>query len=167
MRPSVGVGSNQSIAMSLPSLLIIADRGCVKAFQVENTPSHGPMPRLAETVQVSAVPDRYREEYSDRMGSFPNGGTNGQGNSIAERHGVGEEHETRALREIAAQIDRLLSQYSPESWGLAAPSEIAGAVLEKLRPDERTNLKTIVKRDLINVDAKALIGQFSDAQALH
>lgn len=167
MRPSRAAGSNLFRIMIIPSLLIVADRGCVKAFQVENTPTRGPMPRLAETFQVSAVPDRYREEYTDRIGSFPNSGTNRQGNSVAEHHSVGEEHETRACREIARQIDRLLSQYHPATWGLAAPSEIAGAVLEKLTPNGRSSLKTVVKHDLINVDAKALIGQFHEALALH
>ena len=153
--------------MSIPSFLVIADRGCVKAFEVENTPTHGPMPRLTATFQISAEPDRYREEYSDRLGSFPNGGTQGKGNSVAERHSVGEELQARALREVAKHIDQLLSRHHPTSWGFAAPAEIARAVLKKLQPDTRARLKRVVKHDLINVDAKALIGQFSDAQTLH
>src|SRR5215213_3974895 len=153
--------------MSIPSFLVVADRGCVKAFEVENTPNRGPMPRLAATFQVSAEPDRYRDEYSDRMGSFPNGGTNGKGNSVAERHSVGEELQARAVREVAKHIDQLLSLHHPASWGLAAPSEIANAVVDKLTGDRRANLKTVVKHDLINVDAKALIAQFQDAMTLH
>jgi hypothetical protein len=153
--------------MSIPSLLVIADRGCVKAFQVEDTPTHGPMPRLRETFQVSSLPDRMRDEYSDRMGAFPNGGTNGQGNSIAERHSVGEELQARACREVARHIEMLLSQYQPASWGFAAPAGIAGAVLDELNPDGRSKLKSLVKHDLINVDAKAIISQFTQAEALH
>jgi hypothetical protein len=153
--------------MSIPSFLVVADRGCVKAFEVERTPTRGPMPRLTATFQVSAEPDRYREEYSDRMGSFPNGATNGKGNSVAERQSVGEELQSRALRNVAQHIDQLISQHHPQSWGFAAPSEIAGAVLERLKSDSRGKLKTVVKHDLINVDAKALIHQFTEADPVH
>ena len=153
--------------MSIPSFLIIADRGCVKAFHVEETPTRGPMPRLTATFQISGEPDRYRDEYSDRMGAFPNGGTNGQGNSIAERHGVGEELQRRALGEVAKHIDQLLSQHHPADWGFAAPSEVANAVVDKIHPDGRAKLKTVVKHDLINADARALIEQFTEAGALH
>ncbi len=152
--------------MSIPSFLVVADRGCVKAFEVENTPSRGPMPRLTETFQIFSTPDRFRDEYSDRMGAFPNGGTNGKGNSVAERLSVGEEHQTRACREVARHIEKLLGQYHPTSWGLAAPSEIASAVLDKLTAEGRAKLKTVVKHDLVNSDVKALISQFTEAQAL-
>jgi hypothetical protein len=125
------------------------------------------MPRLAATFQISGEPDRYRDEYSDRMGGFPNGGTNGNGNSVAERHGVGEELQRRALGEVAKHIDQLLDQHHPDGWGLAAPSEIASAVVEKIRPDCKASLRSVVKHDLINADAKALIHQFTEASALH
>jgi hypothetical protein len=147
--------------MSTPSFIIVADRGSLKAFAIENTPNRGPMPRLAEAYQVSAKPGRFSDEYADQAGAFPNGGTNGQGNSTAERLSVENELSQRAYREVARHIEELISHHSPKTWGFAAPSEINRAILEDLKPDTKSNLKKIVNRDLIHASADELLTQFN------
>jgi hypothetical protein len=146
--------------MSTPSFIIVADRGSLKAFAIEDTPTRGPMPRLAQAFQVSAKPGRMSDQYTDQAGAFPNGGSKGQGNSIAERLSIDEELSRRAYREVARHIEDLISQHSPKTWGFAAPSEINRAILEDLKPDTKSNLKKVVNRDLIHASADELLTQF-------
>jgi hypothetical protein len=147
--------------MSTPSLIIVADRGSLKAFSIENTPTRGPMPRLTEAFQVSARPRRYADEYSDEAGAFPNGGTNGHGNSMAERLSVENERDERVFREVARHIEEVISHHAPATWGFAAPAEISKAILNDLQPATKSNLKKIVPRDLIHAGADELLGQFA------
>lgn len=146
--------------MSTPSFIIVADRGSLKAFSIEETPNRGPMPRLADAFQVSAKPTRFAEQFEDQAGAFPKGGTNGQGNSTAERLTLENELEQRAYREVAQHIEDLISQHSPQTWGFAAPSEINRAILDDLRSETKSNLKKIVNRDLIHASTDELLTQF-------
>lgn len=149
-----------------PPFLIVADRGSVRAFSVEDTPAHGQMPRLLESFDISAAPEKYQDRFSDQAGAFPNGGSNGQGNSIAERMTLDAEWEMRAFREIARRIGDLLERHQPTRWGFAAPSEINGAILDQLPAGGKDRLTRNVKRDLLKVDAKSLLQQFADADPI-
>jgi len=152
--------------MKTPPFLVVADRGSVKAFAVEDTLAHGSMPRLVESFDVSAAPERYLERFSDRAGSFPNGGSNGHGNSIAERMSLDAEWEVRAFREVGHRICDLLERYRPERWGFAAPSEINSAILDQLPDEKKHHLTRVVKHDLLKVDARQLIQQFEAVNPL-
>jgi hypothetical protein len=152
--------------MTIPPFLIVADRGAVKAFAVEETPRQTRMPRLVATLQVSAAPDKYRNQFTDQAGGFPNGGSAGQGNSIAERLSLRDELEIRAVREVARHIEQLLAQHQPVRWGLAALPEICNTILDLLPAARRDSLMRIVKRDLNTVQAHELIEQFADAEPI-
>ncbi|HEV7869357.1 MAG TPA: host attachment protein [Chthoniobacteraceae bacterium] len=145
------------------SLIIIADRGSLKAFAVEETAAHGRAPRLLETHQIADAHGRFQDKYSDGAGAFPNGGSNGQGNSIAERQGLMEETDHRILRELAGHITLLLKEHQPERWAFAAPSQINGAILDELTPEQRRNLSHNLKRDLVRTDAHDLLSRFEAA----
>lgn len=152
--------------MRIPPFIIVADRGSMKSFRVEQTPAHGLMPRLVEAFQVSAAPERYGDRFSDQAGGFPNGGTAGHGNSIAERTKLAAELDTRACREVAEHMQILLLENHPESWGFAAPSEITKAVLDHVQPGFMRTLHSVVRHDLVKVGPGELIEQFSHAEAV-
>lgn len=149
--------------MKIPSFLVIADRGQLKAFEVENNPTHGPAPRLVSALDFNEPRERYAEKFTDQAGAFPDGATNGQGNSIAERTKLAAEGEMRAFRTIAGEITELLKQHRPARWAFAAPSEINGAILDGLAPELKASLALNLPRDLVNTDPGELLGHFERA----
>lgn len=151
--------------MSKPSFLIIADRGGLKAFAVEQTPTRGRTLRLVNSLELVDAHGRFRDKFSDQAGSFPNTATAGHGNSIAERGELQTEMETRILRQIASRISILLREHQPAAWGFAAPSEINGAIIDGLDRDLHERLRWNLKRDLINTDASELLSRFEAAEA--
>jgi hypothetical protein len=164
---SRGIADETESAMNIPSFIIVADRGSVKSFWIEQTPTRGLMPRLLEAFQVSSAPERYQDRFSDQAGAFPNSGSAGQGNSTAERMTLAAELDTRTCREVAEHMEKVLRQHQPETWGFAAPSGIARAVLDHVQPGLKKTLRSSVHRDLVKVGAHELIEQFAEAQPVH
>lgn len=142
------------------SLLIVTDRGSFKAYALEPTVVRGTMPRLLQTFQIADAHGRYQDKVTDQAGAFPNSGTGGQGNSIAEKMSLEAENETRVFRIIADQITSLLHQHRPEHWSFAAPSEINRAILENLEPGLRVHLEKNVPQDLIKTSPSELLAHF-------
>lgn len=151
--------------MSRPSFLIIADRGGLKAFAVEQTPNRGRTLRLVNSLQLIDAHGRFRDKFTDQAGSFPNGASDGQGSSIAERQELAAEMETRIFRQLASRMTTLLREHQPAAWGFAAPSEINGAIIDGLDRDLHDRLCWNLKRDLINTDPSELWSRFEAAEA--
>jgi hypothetical protein len=96
------------------------------------------------------------------MGSFPNGGTFGQGNSPGERMALVDELSTRTVRNIAGRMTEILEKHSPESWGFAAPSSINGTILEELPQKWRDRLSHNLPLDLTKIPAHELLEHFAE-----
>jgi hypothetical protein len=152
--------------MTIPPFIIVADRGSVKSFSIEQTPSRGAAPRLVDAFHVSSAPERYEDRFSDQAGGFPNGGSGGQGNSTAERTTLDAELDARACREVADHLQIELLENHPKAWGFAAPAEIASAVLDHVQPGFMKTLRCVVHRDLVKVGAQELMQQFAAAKPL-
>jgi hypothetical protein len=139
--------------------LIVADRGCLKLFRLEETPSFGRKVHLLETVRIDAAHGRYRDKFSDQAGAFPTGGTAGQGNSIGERMSMETEEETRIFRHLAVQMSAWLAEHHG-AWGFAAPPEINAAILKEIDPHLRERLTSNLPSDLIHVEGPRLLQHF-------
>ncbi|HEY5894059.1 MAG TPA: host attachment protein [Chthoniobacterales bacterium] len=163
--PKGAIGSkNRDIAAAIPlmtaSFLIVADRGCLKAFSIERTPTRGRVPRLVETFQVPEARERYQDKVTDQAGAFPTGGP-GQGTATGERLSFDAEVSLRAFRLLADRITSLLRRHQPERWSFAAPSEINGAILDEVVPELRTRIDRNVPRDLVKTPTAELLPYFA------
>ncbi|HEY5752163.1 MAG TPA: host attachment protein [Chthoniobacterales bacterium] len=143
------------------SFLIVADRGCLKAFAIERTPNRGRVPRLIETFQVPEGRGRYQDKVTDQAGAFPTGGPAGQGTATGERLNFDAENSLRAFRLLAERITNLLRHHQPERWSFAAPSEINGAILNEVMPELRTRIDRNVPRDLVKTPTSELLPYFA------
>ena len=152
--------ASEAFAMATSTLLIVADRGNFKAFEVRLTLNRGSALHLLEAFAIPEAHGRFKDKYTDDAGSFPNTGTLGQGNSTAERQKLLAETETRIFRNLAGRISELLRQHHPERWHFAAPSEINGAILDGLEPGLRAHLGQNVKSDLIHTPTADLLEHF-------
>jgi hypothetical protein len=152
---------NRIIMSKIPPFVIVADRGRLRSYQVDRE-NRNATPRLVESIDFVEGRAQLRELVTDKMGAFPNGGTNGQGNSPTERMPLVEEISARTLRNVAGRITEILEKHAPESWGFAAPTQFNNAILEEIPEQWRQNLKTNLPLDLTRVPAAELVGHFED-----
>lgn len=150
------------MTMAAVPLIIVADRGSLKAFLVEETPARGSAPRLVESFHIAEAHQRYADTYSDQAGASPRGGIAGQGNAIGERLRLETEIQHRIYRQLAHQIASLIRQHQAERWAFAAPSEINSAILAQLPAELSARLDGNLKSDLTKISPSELPNLFAE-----
>jgi Protein required for attachment to host cells len=149
--------------MTPSSLVIVTDRGSLKAYRVNDTPTRGPSLQLVQAFNITDAHGRFIDKVSDLAGRFPV--TEGAGPhrgpaSIAERTQLATEMDRRIQKELADQIARIVSQNGKDGWSLAAPSEIHTAIVDLLPAGVRERIVEHVKSDLVKVESARLISYF-------
>src|SRR6266571_5259100 len=122
------------------SFVIVVDRGSLKAYRVDETPTRGPSLQLVQAFDLTDAHGKLIDKVSDVAGRFPV--TNGAGAhrgaaSIAERTQLEAETDRRIQKELADQIVKIVSLNGKEGWSFAAPAEIHSAIVDLLPPAVR------------------------------
>ena len=144
------------------SLVIAADRGTLKAYQVNETPTRGPSLKLIQAFDVTAAHGRLIDKVSDQAGRFPvsDGAGSHHGASISEATQLESETDRRINKELAEQIAKIVNGSGKEGWAFAAPSEIHGAIVDLLPDRVRNRIVEHVKSDLVKVEPAKLPNHF-------
>jgi hypothetical protein len=149
--------------MTPSSLVIVTDRGSLKAYRVNETPTRGPSLQLVQAFNITDAHGRMVDKVSDLAGRFPvtngAGGHHGAG-SIAERTQLATETDRRIQKELADQITKIVSSNGKEGWAFAAPAEIHAAIVDLLPATVRDQIVEHVKSDLVKVEPAKLISRF-------
>ena len=148
-----------SLMKTLPSLLIVTDRGHFIAYRVKNNGSLD----VLDSFEIHEGTHKLSEIVTDKAGAFPVSGSNGTSTASAERLPLLAELEMRTFRTIAKRITDLHSRYHPETWGFAAPGEINGAILDGLKPDLKTSLIVNLRLDLTGMPVNKVVNHFEAA----
>jgi hypothetical protein len=149
--------------MTPSSLVIVTDRGSLKAYRVTETPTRGPSLQLVQAFDITDAHGRLVDKLSDLAGRFA--ATDGAGAhrgaaSIAERTQLAAEMDRRIHKELADQIVKIVSQNGKEGWSFAAPAEIHAAIVDLLPGTARQRIVEHVKSDLVKLEPARLIGHF-------
>jgi len=155
--------------MTASSLIIVTDRGSLKAYRVNQTPTRGPSLQLVQAFNITDAHGRLVDKVSDLAGRFQvsNGaGAHRGASSIAERTQIEVETDRRIQRELADQITKIVSSNGKEGWAFAAPAEIHSAIVALLRPAVRNRIVEHVKSDLVKVEPAKLISRFRSLQQI-
>ncbi|MGZ4967442.1 MAG: host attachment protein [Chthoniobacterales bacterium] len=153
--------------MTPTSLIVIADRGSLKAYKVNATPTRGPSLQLVQAFDVTDAHGRYQDKVSDFAGGFPVGdGAGRHANSVAEKMGVETEIERRIFKQLADNIAQLVQKQGKEGWSFAAPAAIHSAIVALLPGDVRNRIVEHVKADLVKLELAALPGHFRSLQPI-
>jgi hypothetical protein len=147
----------QTTMKPLPSLLVAADRGHLRAYLT----GEASVPRPISSTTFMEGTEKLSDLVTDQAGAFPNPGS--VGTSAAERLPLEAEIEVRCFRKIAKEIDQLLATEEVTTWGFAAPSEIHGAILELLSRDALERLASQVRLDLVNASPQDVKEAFEKA----
>jgi hypothetical protein len=157
------------VVMTASSLIIVTDRGSLKAYRVNETPTRGPSLQLVQAFNITDAHGRLVDKVSDLAGRFPvtngAGGHHGAG-SIAERTQLATETDRRIQKELADQITKIVSRDGKEGWSFAAPAEIHGAIVDLLPATVRDQIVEHVKSDLVKVEPAKLISRFRSLQQI-
>ena len=151
------------IAMTPSSLVIVTDRGSLRAYRVNETPTRGPSLQLVQAFNLTDAHGRLIDKLSDLAGRFPvteGAGAHRGPTSIAERTQLATEMDRRIQKELADQITKIVSQNGKDGWSFAAPAEIHTAIVDLLPAGIRQRIVEHVKSDLVKVEATRLISHF-------
>ena len=145
------------------SLVIVTDRGSLKAYRVTETPTRGPSLQLVQAFNITDAHGKLVDKLSDLAGRFPvseGAGAHRGPASIAERTQLATEMNRRIQKELADQIVRIVSQNGKEGWAFAAPADIHAAIVDLLPAAVRERIVEHVKSDLVKVETAKLISHF-------
>ena len=151
------------------SLVIVTDRGSLKAYRVNETPTRGPSLQLVQAFNITDAHGRLVDKLSDLAGRFPvsyGAGAHHGPSSIAERTQLAAETDRRIQKELADQITKIVSSNGKEGWSFAAPAEIHGAIVDLLPPAVRDRIVEHVKSDLVKVEPAKLVSRFRSLQQM-
>ncbi|MBA2623451.1 MAG: host attachment protein [Chthoniobacterales bacterium] len=152
------------------SLIIVTDRGGLKAYRVNETPTRGAALELVQAFETTDAHGRYQDKVSDQAGSFPvNTGANTAGggrhqNAIAERQGMEAENDRRIFKQLAESISEVVKRDGKEGWSFAAPASIHSAVVDLLPAEVRDCIVEHVKSDLVKIELADLRQHFRSLQ---
>lgn len=158
--------------MTTSSFVICADRGSLKAYKVNDTPTRGPSLKLVQSFNITDAHGKLVDKLTDVAGRFPvgdGGGAAGGGrhaNAIAERTQLENEIDRRILRELADNITKLVKNDGVEGWSFAAPAHIHAAIVELLPRDVRDRIVEHVKSDLVKTEPARLASHFRSLQPI-
>lgn len=158
--------------MTPASLIIVTDRGSLKAYKVDEAPNRGPSLQLVQAVDYTDAHGRYQDKLTDQAGRFPVGDGGGQAgsgrhqNAIAERQGLETENDRRIFKQLAESITEVVQLAGAEGWSFAAPASIHTAIVDLLPPAVRERIVEHVKSDLVKIEPAKLPDHFRSLQPI-
>lgn len=154
--------------MTPSSLVIVTDRGSLKAYRVDETPTRGPHLQLVQAFDTTDAHGKLSDKVTDMAGRFPVGGaSNGRHmNSIAERTQLETETDRRIYRQLADQIAKVVQSDGMQGWSLAAPAAMHSAIVDLLPAAVRDRIVEHVKSDLVKTEPAKLAAHFRSLQPI-
>lgn len=153
--------------MTPTSLVIVADRGSLKAYRVDETPTRGPSLHLIQAFDLTDAHGKLIDKVTDLAGRFPvSDGAGRHANSIAERTQLDTETDRRIYKQLADQIVKITGLSGKEGWSFAAPAEIHGAIVDLLPRAARDRIVEHVKSDLVKIESAKLPSHFRSLRPL-
>jgi hypothetical protein len=154
--------------MTPSSLIIVTDRGSLKAYRVDETPTRGPSLKLVQAFNITDAHGKLVDKVSDLAGRFPvsDGAGGRHANSIAERTQLETETDRRIYKQLADQIAKIVESDGVEGWSFAAPASIHAAIVDLLPASVRNRIVEHVKSDLVKTELSKLPAHFRSLQPM-
>ena len=154
--------------MTSTSLVIVADRGTLKAYRVDETPTRGPSLHLVQAFNITDAHGKLIDKLTDVAGRFPVSdgiGRQHHAASIAESK-LETETDRRIYKQLADQIVKITSAGGKEGWSFAAAPDIHKAIVDLLPGRVRDRIVEHVKSDLVKVEPAKLHTHFRSLQPI-
>jgi hypothetical protein len=137
--------------MTTSSLIIVADRGSLRAYRVEETPTRGPHLRLLQAFEITDVMSAPTMRHSTPMTDWPQ---------------LEAEMDRRICKELATEITKIVERNMGEGWSFAAPESIYWKIVDLLPPEICGRIVEHVESDLVKLPVEALLPHFRSLEPL-
>src|SRR2546421_662017 len=110
--------------MTPTSLIIVVDRGSLKAYRVNETPTRGPSLQLVQAFNITDAKGRLPDRVTAQAGGFlvGDGGSGRHMNAIPERTQMEVETDRRIHKQLAERIVEIVKSDGVTGWSFAAPA---------------------------------------------
>lgn len=137
--------------MTATSLIIVADRGSLRAYRVHETPTRGPHLELVQAFEVTDVMDAASMQHETPMTDWPQ---------------LEAEMDRRVCKELAAEIAKTVERNANQGWSFAAPESILRKIVEQLPSEIRERIVEHVESDLVKLPVAGLLSHFRSLQPI-
>ena len=137
--------------MTASSLIIVADRGSLRAYRVQETPTRGPHLELVQAFEITDVMNAASTRHTTPMTDWPQ---------------LEAEMDRRVCKELAAEIAKTVEGNAGEGWSFAAPESIHRKIIEQLPSAIRERIVEHVESDLVKLPSVALLSHFRSLQPI-
>jgi hypothetical protein len=137
--------------MTASSLIIVADRGSLRAYRVQETPTRGPHLELVQAFEITDVINAASTQHTTPMTNWPQ---------------LEAEMDRRICKELATEIAKIVERNPGGGWSFAAPESIYAKIIEQLPAEIRKRIVEHVKSDLVKLPAAALPSHFGSLQPI-
>ena len=131
------------------SLVIVADRGSLRAYRVEETPTRGPHLELVQAFEVTDVMKAVSTRHTTPMTDWPQ---------------LEAEMDRRVCKELATEIAKIVERNPGGGWSFAAPKSIYTKIIEHLPSEIRERIVEYLKSDLVKTEPAKLPEHFRSLQ---
>jgi Protein required for attachment to host cells len=137
--------------MTATSLIIVADRGSLRAYRVQETPTRGPHLELVQAFEITDVMNAASTRHTTPMTNWPQ---------------LEAEMDRRICKELATEIAKVVERNPGGGWSFAAPESIYAKIIEQLPAEIRKRIVEHVESDLVKLPAAALLSHFRSVQLI-
>jgi Protein required for attachment to host cells len=137
--------------MTPTALIIVADRGSLRAYRVEETPTRGPHLKLVQAFEVTDVMNAASMRHTTPMTDWPQ---------------LEAEMDRQVCKQLATEIAKVVERNQDEGWSFAAPASIHAAVIDLLPPEIRKRIVEHLKSDLVKIEPARLPEYFRSLQPI-
>ncbi len=135
--------------MIATSIIIIVDRGGLKAYRVNETATRGPNLKLVQAFDIRNVNDLSRTHHTTAVTDWPQ---------------LEAEESRRICKQLADEIKKIVGRNFGEGWSLAAPESICREIVNLLPTEIRERLVEHVQSDLVKTPVAKLLSHFRSFQ---
>ena len=139
------------------SLIILADRGGFKAYDVTETPTRGPSLRLVHDFEITG---------SERELPFNVESSRRRVTLISDWPTLEGETNRRLCKLLADQIAKVVQTESAQAWAFAAEPSIHTAIVDLLPVAVRERIVEHVSSDLVKTESAKLRSHFRSLQPI-
>jgi Protein required for attachment to host cells len=136
--------------MTASSLIVIADRGGLKAYRVRETPTRGPSLKLVQAFDIPNV-NLSKTHHTTAVTDWPQ---------------LETEESRRICQQLADEITRIVRLRAGEGWSLAAPESIYAEIVDLLPAEIRERIVEHVESDLVKTPVAKLADHFRSLQPI-
>jgi len=144
----------------MKKIIIVADLGHFKAYEVSRNPMESPRIELKKSYDIIEAHGRLGDKLSDGAGRFGMTGGKKGIKGYGEPHNMKLEMKRKLIKQISKEINELIKKTKPSRWHLAASKGINKQIIENLEPSVRERLDKNISADLTKKHKSEILDYF-------